>query len=66
MTKIKKDLIERLKDLPTTFLGAFILIFGLVLVITGTITMAEFSAFAAMATPWFFAKNSKNESDKNE
>jgi hypothetical protein len=65
MTKIKRDLLDRLTHLPTTTLGFIIILLGLVLVVFKVITMEQWKAFVAVAMPLFFYKREKNIKEEN-
>lgn len=56
MTKIKKDIIDRLRHFPTTILAMLIIIMGLTLVFLGKIDIINFTAFCGVSLPFFFMK----------
>lgn len=64
MTKVKKDLLERMAHLPTTTLGFIIVLIGLGLVGFEKITMDQFTGFMVVALPFFFYKKEKNVKDE--
>ena len=66
MKEIKKDLLERLLDLPTSLVGLIILLVALFLVYKQIITFQDFMAFAVMALPFFYLKKQKEDSKEDE
>lgn len=66
MKEIKKDLWERLMDLPTTLLGFIIILVAMFLVYKQIITFQDFMAFAVMALPFFYLKKKDDKEDKED
>jgi hypothetical protein len=66
MKEMKKDLFKRLKDLPTTLIGIFIILFGFFLVYNKTIQMSDFISFCAVSLPFFLMKKESSDTDKTE
>lgn len=64
MKEFKKDIISRLTDLPTTFMGFIIILLGFLLVYLKIITFTEFTGFMIMALPFFFLKKENKTDDK--
>lgn len=66
MGKIKRDLLDRLMNLPTTILGFIIILIGLLLVVLHDMTMEQFTAFMVVSMPFFFYRSKEKSEDKKE
>jgi len=60
---MKKDLYDRIKDIPTTIMGFIIVIIGLFFVYKNIINIEQLSGFLIASLPFFLYKKETKKED---